>query len=84
MPRRKCVEAVPDRPGNSLLGSECHSTNKSISARHCLHRQRIEPHSNRTAFRYPRFKSDLDDGAWVLDCSGGRLALDSLLDQEGR
>jgi hypothetical protein len=82
MPRQKCAEGVPDRPGNTLLGSECHSTNKSISARHCLHRQRIEPRPNPTAFRYPHFKSDLD-GAWVLDCAGGRLALDSLLDQEG-
>ena len=82
MPRRKCVEAVPDRPGNSLLGSECHSTNKSISGRHCLHEQRTEPPSAPTAFRHPRFMSDLD-GAWVLDCSGGRLALDSLRDTEG-
>jgi hypothetical protein len=82
MSRRKCVEAVPDRPGNSLLGSECLSPNKSTPSPHCLHRQRIEPRSNPTAFRYPRFKSDLD-GAWVLDCSGGRVALDSLRDLEG-
>jgi hypothetical protein len=78
MPRQKCVKAVPDRPGNGLLGSECHS-NKPALTRYRQARQRTAP----TAFRYPRFIPDFDSDAWVLDCAGGRLALDSLRDLEG-
>jgi hypothetical protein len=82
MARQKCVEAVPDRPGNSLLGGECHS-NKSISDHYYLQRQRTETRSAPAAFHYPRFVPGLESDAWVLDCSGGRLALDSLRDLEG-